>query len=145
MDNLTQYIKYRNVFHTEAFRIAPVSTLWRSATWLAFHVLPRWPAVIKVNLGNTSFRLRLLPILRYHGSTGIYVLRSKWEPLLEYCDCLVQKGAVVMDCAPIRAFMLALLVRSSVRVDGSTRLSHSLMRLTHCNGTPSSTVLPTFL
>jgi FkbM family methyltransferase len=98
MNGLLAYIKHRNVFRTEAFRVAPFLTLWRSATWLAFHVLPKWPAEIKVNVGDTSFRLRLLPVLRHHGSSGIYVLRSKYEPLLGYCDHLVTKGAVVMDC-----------------------------------------------
>jgi FkbM family methyltransferase len=98
MSGLLAYIKHRNVFHTKAFRVAPVLTFWRVVTWLAFHVLPKRPALIKVNLGNTSFRLRLLPILRYHGSSGIYVQRSKYEPLLEYCHCLVTKDAVVMDC-----------------------------------------------
>src|SRR5215471_2999129 len=76
INDMIQYIKYRNVFHTEAFRVSPFLTLWRLAAWLAFHVLPRRPAVIKVKLGDTSFRLRLLPILRYHGSSGIYVQRS---------------------------------------------------------------------
>ena len=98
MNGLLAYIKHRNVFHTTAFRVAPVLTLWRLSTWLGFHVLPKWPAVIKVSVGDTSFKLRLLPILRYHGSSGIYVQRSKYEPLLEYCDRLVTKGAVVMDC-----------------------------------------------
>ena len=98
MTTLIEYVKHRNVFNTRAFRVSPLFTLWRVAAWLAFHVLPQRPAVIKVNLGKTSFRLRLLPILRYHGSSGIYVLRSNYEPLLEYCDRFVTKGAVVMDC-----------------------------------------------
>jgi FkbM family methyltransferase len=98
MEGLLAYITHHNVFRTRAFRAAPVLTLWRLATWLAFHVLPKWPAVIKVNVGHTSFRLRLVPILRRHGSSGIYVQRSKYESLLEYCDRLVTKGAVVIDC-----------------------------------------------
>jgi FkbM family methyltransferase len=98
MNGLLAYIKHQNVFRTTAFRVAPVLTLWRLATWLGLHVLPKWPATIKVSVGDTSFMLRLLPILRYHGSSGIYVQRSKYEPLLEYCDRLVTKGAVVMDC-----------------------------------------------
>jgi FkbM family methyltransferase len=98
MDGLLAYIKGQNVFRTRAFRTAPVLTLWRLATWLAFHVLPRWPAVIKMNVGDKSFRLQLVPILRHHGSSGIYVQRSKYEPLLEYCNRLVTKGAVVIDC-----------------------------------------------
>ena len=92
MNGLIEYIKHRNVFHTKAFREAPASTLWRVATWLALYVLPGRPTVIKVKVGNTSFKLRLLPILRYHGSTGIYVMRSRYEPLLEYCDRLVAKA-----------------------------------------------------
>src|ERR1700730_7381841 len=98
MEALLTYIKHQNGFRTRAFRGAPVLTLWRLATWLAFHILPKWPAVIKLNVGDTSFRLRLVPILRHHGSTGIYVQRSKYEPLLEYCNRLVTKGAVVIDC-----------------------------------------------
>jgi len=98
MEGLLTYIKGQSVFRTKAFRGAPVLTLWRLATWLAFHILPKWPAVIKINVGDTSFRLRLVPILRHHGSSGIYVQRSKYEPLLEYCDRLVTKGAVVIDC-----------------------------------------------
>ena len=77
MNGQLAYIKQHNVFRTTAFRVAPVLTLWRLATWLAFHVLPKWPAVIKVNVGDKSFKLRLVPILRRHGSSGIYVLRSK--------------------------------------------------------------------
>ena len=98
MEGLLAYIKHQNVFRTRAFRTAPVLTLWRLATWLAFHVLPKWPAVIKVNVGDKSFKLELVPILRRYGSSGIYILRSKYEPLLEYCDRLVTEGAVVMDC-----------------------------------------------
>jgi FkbM family methyltransferase len=98
MNGLFAYIKHQNVFRTRAFRVAPVLTLWRLAMWLAFHVLPKRPAVIKVKVGDTSFRLRLPPILRHHGSTGIYVQRSNYEPLLEYCNRLVTKGAVVIDC-----------------------------------------------
>jgi len=98
MNGPLAYIKQRNVFRTKAFRVAPVLTLWRLVTWLAFHVLPKWRAVIKVNVGAKSFRLRLVPILRRHGSSGVYVLRSKYEPFLEYCHHLVTEGAVVMDC-----------------------------------------------
>jgi len=98
MNGLLAYIKDRNLFRTTAFRVAPVLTLWRLATWLGCHVLPKRPGTIEVRVGDTSFMLRLLPILRYHGSSGIYVQRSKYEPLLEYCDRLVTKGAVVMDC-----------------------------------------------
>jgi FkbM family methyltransferase len=98
MKGLLAYIKHQNVFRTSAFRANPVLTLWRLATWLAFHVLPKRPAVIKLAVGETSFRLRLVPILRHHGSSGIYVQRREYEPLLKYCDCLVTNGAVVMDC-----------------------------------------------
>jgi FkbM family methyltransferase len=98
MEGLLAYIKHQDVFRTRAFRVAPVLTLWRLATWLVFHVLPKRPAVIKVKVGETSFKLRLVPILRHHGSTGIYIQRSNYEPLLEYCNRLVTKGAVVIDC-----------------------------------------------
>src|SRR6516225_4843077 len=98
MEGLLAYVKHQSVLHTTAFRANPVLTLWRLPTWLAFHVLPKRPAVIKVNVGDTSFRLRLEPILRHHGSSGIYVQRCEYEPLLKYCDCLVTNGAVVMDC-----------------------------------------------
>jgi FkbM family methyltransferase len=98
MNGLLAYINQQNLFRTKAFRVAPVLTLWRLATWLAFHVLLKRPAVIRVNVGDKSFKLRLVPILRRHGSSGIYVQRSKYEPLLEYCDRLVTEGAVVMDC-----------------------------------------------
>ena len=98
MNGLLAYINQQTVFRTKAFRVAPVLTLWRLATWLAFHVLLKWPAVIRVNVGDKSFKLRLVPILRRHGSSGIYVQRSKYEPLLEYCDRLVTEGGVVMDC-----------------------------------------------
>jgi FkbM family methyltransferase len=119
MKGLLPYIKHQNVFHTTAFRVAPVLTLWRLAIWLGFHVLPKWPAVIKLNVGDTSYRLRLVPILRHHGSSSIYVQRSKYEPLLEYCDRLVTKGAVVMDCGAnqgIYACAFGALVGSGGRV-----------------------------
>jgi FkbM family methyltransferase len=98
MEGLLVYIKHQNLFRTRAFRGSPVLTLWRLGTWLVFHVLPKRPAVIKVNVGDTSFRLRLVPILRHYGSSGIYVQRCEYEPFLKYCDCLVTNGAVVIDC-----------------------------------------------
>jgi len=119
METLLAYIKHQNVFRTRAFGVSPVLTLWRLASWLAFHVVPKRPAVIKLNVGGKSFRLRLLPILRHYGSSGIYVQRCEYEPFLKYCDCLVTNGAVVMDCGAnqgIYACALGALVGPNGRV-----------------------------
>ena len=157
MKGLLAYIKHQNVFRTTAFRANPVLTLWRLATWLAFHVLPKRPAVIKVNVGDTSFRLRLVPILRHHGSSGIYVQRCEYEPLLKYCDCLVTNGAVVMDCGAnqgIYACAFGALVgphgrvyafepqayavealRRNVRLNGFAQVSVEQTAISNANGT----------
>jgi FkbM family methyltransferase len=157
MEGLLAYVKHQSVLHTTAFRANPVLTLWRLATWLAFHVLSKRPAVIKLDVGDTSFRLRLVPILRHHGSSGIYVQRCEYEPLLKYCDCLVAIGAVVMDCGAnqgIYACAFGALVgphgrvyafepqayavealRRNVRLNGFSQVSVEQTAVSNANGT----------
>lgn len=86
------------VLHTESFRAHPLATLWRSFTWMTCHIGPRRRAVISVKVGNTGFKLDLPPLLKSFGSTGIFVQRSYYEPLLQFCDRLVGNGDVVIDC-----------------------------------------------
>jgi FkbM family methyltransferase len=139
-NGLLVYIKQQNLFRTRAFRVAPILTVWRLATWLAFHVVPRRPAVIRMNVGDTSFKLRLVPILRHYGSSGIYVQRSKYEPLLEYCDRFVTKGSVVMDCGAnqgIYACAFGALVGSDGRVyafEPQSYAAEALYRNAQLNG-----------
>ena len=86
------------IFGTRSFRVQPVATLSRAGDWALFHILPKREATIRVPVGGTSFRLRLPPVLRHFGSTGIFVQRQFYEPLLEFVDRLVGKGDVVLDC-----------------------------------------------
>ena len=86
------------VFRTRSFRQEPVTTIYRAASWVLFHVLPKRPAVVTIPVGNTKFKLDLPPILRHAGSTGIYVERRYYEPLLEFCHSLIREGDTVFDC-----------------------------------------------
>lgn len=157
MHGLLAYIRYCIVWHMPRIRVSPVLAFWRFAMFLGFHVLPKWPATIKVSVGDTSFKLRLVPILRHHGSSGIYVQRSKYEPLLEYCDRLVTKGDVVMDCGAnqgIYACAFGALVgplgrvyafepqayavealRRNIKLNGFTQVSVEQVAISNANGT----------
>jgi FkbM family methyltransferase len=86
------------VLQTDSFRAHPLATLWRSFTWMTCHIGPRRRAVISVKVGRTNFKLDLPPLLKSFGSTGIFVQRSYYEPLLRFCDRLVGAGDVVIDC-----------------------------------------------
>ena len=86
------------VFRTRSFRQEPVATIYRAASWVLFHVLPKRRAVVTIPVGNTKFKLDLPPILRHAGSTGIYVQRRYYEPLLEFCHSLIREGDTVFDC-----------------------------------------------
>lgn len=146
MENLLGYIMHQNVFRTRAFRISPVLTLGRLAKWLVFHVLPKRPAVIEVNVGEKSFKLRLLPILRHYGSTAIYVQRCEYEPFLKYCDRLVTNGAVVIDCGAnqgIYACALGALVGPNGRVyafEPQVYAVEALLQNIRLNGFPQVSV-----
>ena len=87
-----------HLFHTDSFQAQPVGTLWRSAVWMTCHIIPRRHAIISLTVGTETFRLDLPPLLKRFGSTGIFVQRSYYEPLLRFCDRLVRAGDVVMDC-----------------------------------------------
>jgi FkbM family methyltransferase len=86
------------VFRTKSFRQEPAATIYRAASWVLFHVLPKRRAVVTIPVGNTNFKLDLPPILRHAGSTGIYVERRYYEPLLEFCHSLIREGDTVFDC-----------------------------------------------
>jgi FkbM family methyltransferase len=86
------------VFRTRSFRQEPVATIYRAASWVLFHVLPKRRAVVTIPIGTTKFKLDLPPILRQAGSTGIYVQRRYYEPLLEFCHSLIKEGDTVFDC-----------------------------------------------
>jgi FkbM family methyltransferase len=88
----------RKIFDTKSFKVQPIATLCRAAGWVLVHVLPKREATIRVRVGDTSFRLQLPPVLKHFGSTGIFVQRQFYEPLLEFADRLVGKGDVVFDC-----------------------------------------------
>lgn len=88
----------RRIVNTRSFKVQPIATLCRVAGWMLLHVLPKREATIRVRVGGSSFRLRLPPVLRHFGSTGIFVQRQFYEPLLEFADRLVGKGDVVIDC-----------------------------------------------
>jgi FkbM family methyltransferase len=77
-----------------AFREAPVLTLVRAVWWL-LHCVARVPANI-----STPFvhgRMFLPPRLRHAGSSGIFILRERYEPELEYWARKIERGMVVVD------------------------------------------------
>lgn len=86
------------VLYTDSFRAHPWATLWRSFTWVTCHIGMRRRAVISVKVGETGFMLDLPPLLKNFGSTGIFIQRGYYEPLLRFCDRLVGAGDVVIDC-----------------------------------------------
>jgi FkbM family methyltransferase len=88
----------RMMLDTKSFKVQPIATLCHAVGWVVFHVLPKHEATIRVRVGGTSFRLRLPPVLKHFGSTGIFVQRQFYEPLLEFADRLIGKGDVVFDC-----------------------------------------------
>lgn len=87
----------RQIFDTTSFRQQPIATFCRAASWVTFHILPKREATITLPVGDTTFQLRLPPVLKQFGSTGIFVQRHLYEPLLEFADRLVRKGDVVID------------------------------------------------
>lgn len=120
----------RMILDTKSFKVQPIATLWRAADWMLFHVLPRREATIRVPLGSTSFRLRLPPVLEHFSSTGIFVQRQFYEPLLEFADRLVGKGTWCSTAAPAGV---------SIHV----RLGHWLIRGAMCIHSSRRAKLPT--
>jgi FkbM family methyltransferase len=86
------------IFRTQSFRRDPVLTIYRALMWLLLYIFPKRRASIRIPVGDTSFWLNLPPLLRSAGSTGIFVQRQYYEPLLEFCDRLVKRGDVAFDC-----------------------------------------------
>ena len=86
------------ILRTESFRKKPFGTLGRAVQWLTCHVWPEKYARISLPVGQTEFILDLPPRARRYGSTGIFVQRSFYEPLLQYCDRFIGEGDVVFDC-----------------------------------------------
>ena len=78
----------------KAFKEAPVETLRRLSTW-SLHCLFKIPAVIKLSKWDCKFYLP--PKFRKAGSTGIYVLRERYESPLTYLDRFLKPGQVFID------------------------------------------------
>jgi FkbM family methyltransferase len=89
---------FLQIFQTRSFRLEPISTVYRAISWIVLYILPKRTARVVIPVGKTSFKLDLPPLLRQGGSTGIFVQRVHYEPLLEYCDRLIKPGDVVFDC-----------------------------------------------
>jgi FkbM family methyltransferase len=86
------------IFAMKSFRYHPVITLYRAIIWVLLHILLKRPATISLQVGNATFLLELPPLLHQGGSTGVFVQREYYEPLLEFCGHLIRRGDVIVDC-----------------------------------------------
>lgn len=77
-----------------AFKEAPVKTVMRVLVW-AIHCLFKVPAVIKIPQWDCKFYLP--PKFRKAGSSGIYILREKYESPLTYLDLFLKPDQVFID------------------------------------------------
>jgi FkbM family methyltransferase len=89
---------FARVFGTRSFTKEPISTSMRGIAWLFYYVSLRQRASVRIPVGKESFVLELPPLLGHFGSTGIFIQRKYYEPLLEFCDRLVHHGYIVFDC-----------------------------------------------
>jgi FkbM family methyltransferase len=110
---------FSKFLRTRSFRMQPIATLWRGFLWLSCHILPQRRAIITLRVGGQSFKMDLPPLLKSFGSTGIFIQRRYYEPLLQFCDRLIGPGAVAFDCGAnqgIYSCAFAALVGPSGRV-----------------------------
>jgi FkbM family methyltransferase len=70
----------------------------RGIAWLFYYIALRQRASVRITVGKKSFVLELPPLLGHFGSTGIFLQRQYYEPLLEFCDRLIRPGYIVFDC-----------------------------------------------
>jgi FkbM family methyltransferase len=89
---------FTGIFHTRSFAKEPASTFMRSIIWLFYHIALRRRASVRIPVGRQSFALELPALLGHFGSTGIFLQRQYYEPLLEFCDQLIGPGYVAFDC-----------------------------------------------
>ncbi len=78
----------------KAFEEAPIKMLMRLLTW-SLHCLFKIPAVIKLPKWDCKFYLP--PKFRKAGSTGVYILRERYESPLTYLDRFLKPGQVFID------------------------------------------------
>lgn len=78
----------------KAFKDAPLETLTRALTW-SIHCTFKIPAIVKLSKWNCRFFLP--PKFRKAGSTGIFILREKYESPLTYLDRFLKPGQVFID------------------------------------------------
>jgi FkbM family methyltransferase len=89
---------FTGIFHTRSFAKEPAATCMRSLIWLFYHIALRRRASVRIPVGRQSFILELPALLGHFGSTGVFLQRQYYEPLLEFCDQLIAPGYVVFDC-----------------------------------------------
>ena len=77
-----------------AFKEAPLNTIIRVLVW-AMHCLLKIPAVIKIPQWDCKFYLP--PKFRKAGSSGIYILRDKYESSLTYLDRFLEPNQTFID------------------------------------------------
>lgn len=101
-----------------AFKDTPVKTLVRVVLW-AIHCLFKVPAVIKISRWDCRFYLP--PKFKKAGSSGIYILREKYESSLTYLDHFLKPGQVFIDGGA--NFGIYTVVASKIVGDSGTVLS----------------------